>query len=232
MSEQEDRIAVVRKQADHIEVFAGSLMVATKQDADNAMARLNDAKVVRKAVVEYWKATKEAAHTAWKNIVAKETAMVDVIDRAEVVIKRKVGAWQAEEQAKAQAEQRRLQALADEQARKDRERLEKEAAKLKTPELREERLAQAAAVAAPVIQVDAAKVEGAVQVKRWKAEVINMDALIVAAVPGSVAASMLGFNQTVADTFARSTNGKVVVAGVRFFEDVGISTRSTKGGVA
>jgi hypothetical protein len=69
----------------------------------------------------------------------------------------------------------------------ERARLEREAAKLKTPELKAERLEQAAAVQPVVVQVVAPVTKVADEVKRelWRAECVDMAALIRAAADGS-----------------------------------------------
>jgi len=123
-----------------------------------------------------------------------------------------------------------LQAISDEKARKEKERLEKEAGKLKTPELKQARLEEAAEVVAPVITVASPVIDvnGASSRRIWKGDVTDIAALIAAAVPGSVAASFLQVNQKAVDSFSRSTKGTVAVAGVRFYEEEGLSIRREK----
>lgn len=67
--------------------------------------------------------------------------------------KRKISAWQDAEAEKARREQERVQAEAEARTEAERRRLEKAAERLKTPELREARLAEAAAIVAPVVSV-------------------------------------------------------------------------------
>jgi hypothetical protein len=213
----------LKEKANAITQWAGDVKVTCKEDADNAIAGLAKIKAVRAAWCKYWEPLKRSANEAWKGIVAKEKEGTEHIDKAEEVVKRKVLTWQNLEREKAAAEQRRLQAIADEQARRERERLEAQAAKLKTPEKAQERLEQAAAIVAPVITVAAPEMTGTRST--WKAEVEDMSMLIKMATKGSVAESLLSFNQSAADAFARSTKGKVFVPGVRFVESYGLSVR-------
>lgn len=208
--------------------WANGLTVATKADADTAMLKLGEIKGIRAKWVAYWKPLKEAANTAWKGIVEKEKEGTDVVDQAERVVKSKVLAWQLEQQRIAAEEQRRLQAEADEKARKERERLEKEAARLKTPEKQAERLEQAAAVVAPTVTVQApvASASGTSTRKVYKAVILDKSALIRAAVPGSVAESMLAFDQKAADAFARATKGASNIPGIKFVAEDVLSVRS------
>ncbi len=219
-------LEVIRQETNSIANWANGLVVASKEDYQTAYARVKDIKAIRSKWTAYWGPVKTKAHAAWKEIVARESAVVKICDQAERMAKDKADAWYAEEQRKAAAEQARRQAVADEKARRERERLQKEAAKLKTPELREERLAQAAEVEAPVITVEAPEqVEGVSTRTIWKARVVDMAALIEAAKPNTVAASFLAVNQQVLDAFSRSTKGAVPVPGVEFYAERGVAVR-------
>ena len=83
--------------------------------------------------------------------------------------------FQRQEEEKRQKEQARLQAEADARAKKERERLLKQAEKLKTDELKEQRLAEAEMVEAPVItiQSETPKIQGQAIKKTWKARITN-----------------------------------------------------------
>jgi hypothetical protein len=227
MSENEQAVVELKEQSSVVLAWAQDLAVRTKDDADRAMTRLSELKGIRSKWVAYWKPLKEAAKAAHSAICGKENEGTAIIDQAETAVKGKVLAWQQAERAKAEEAQRKAQAEADEAARRERERLEKEAARLKTPEKKQERLEQAAAVAAPVVTVAAPVVTAAGTSTRstFKAECVDLPALIAAAVPGSVAASFLVFDQKAADAFARATKGKTPVAGVRFREVESLSVR-------
>lgn len=228
MDQNEQAVAELRGQSSVILTWAGSLSVQTKDDADQAMLRLSEIKGIRKRWTDYWKPLKEAAKAAHSAICAKENEGTIIMDQAESAVKGKVLAWQQVERAKADEAQRKAQAAADEAARRERERLEKEASKLKTPELRQERLEQAAAIAAPVIAVEApvATTAGTSTRQTWKAECIDMASLISAAAQGSVAASLLAFDQKAADAFARATKGRTSIPGVKFFSVESLSVRA------
>lgn len=224
----DNEIAVVKAETAGIALWAQNLVVATVEDYKEVVKRIQVNKVWRQKWVAYWNIPKTAAHEAWKSLVGKEKEGLDIFDQAEYVAKTKALTWKQAEDQKAAEQQRKLQAIADEKARRERERLEKEAAALKTPELKEARLEQAAAVEAPVITVASPTIDiaGASSRKTWKAELVEVKDLIASAVPGSVASSFLEFNQQAANNFARSTKGKVPVAGVRFYEVEGMSIRN------
>ena len=227
--EQENTQAVALKnQASGAITWAQSLTVATSDDANSAMSKLSEIKRIRKSVCDWFAPMKKAASEAHKAIVSREKEITDVADEAERVVKDKVLAWQQEQQRLAAAEQARLQAEADEKARRERERLEKEAAKLKTPELRQERLEQAASIVAPVVTIAApvATAAGTSTRKTWRAELVDIGKLIEAAPGNATAASLLVFNEQAANAFARATKGNVAIPGVKFVEVENLSVRS------
>ena len=118
-------------------------------------------------------------HRAWTALIGR----FGVLEDAAKKVKQTIIGWQVAEAAKAERERQRLQAEAEERARRERERLEKEAARLKTPELREQRLEQAAAVIAPVVQV-AAPANAVRTQKRWVVQSLELAAF---GIPATVA---------------------------------------------
>lgn len=192
---------------------ASAITVKTPEQYAEASDFLKAVKGAQKRVTDFFGPMKSKAHEAWKAITTTEAATLKPLQDAEAQVKRVLVTYQTEQEAIRQAEQRRLQAAADEAARKERERLEAAAAKLKTPELREARMEQAAAVIAPVVTVAAVTpvIAGQSLRKTWKARVVN-EAIVPRA--------WLVVNQSALDAFARSTKGAVKVDGVEMFEDV------------
>jgi hypothetical protein len=137
---------------------AATLVVKTEADAISANDVLKAIGADTKTALEAIKAHKDAAkarHALWTKF---EAFFTEPFESAKKTIKGKVIVWQQAEQAKAAAEQRRLQGIADEKARREREALEKKAANYKTEEKREAAIEQAAATIAPTIIVEAPKV--------------------------------------------------------------------------
>lgn len=191
---------------------ANEIAVSSPESYQRAIDFLRSVKAAQKKVTEFFGPMKKSAHDNWKKTVAAENSVLGPLTDAESAVKRKASSYQQEEERKRIAEQRRLQAEADERARKERERLEKQAAKLKTPELKEERLAEAESVAAPVIALapTVPKTSGVATRTTWKARVVD-----VAAVPRE----WMTVNEKALDAFARSTKGSVAVAGVEFYSE-------------
>lgn len=199
---------------------AAAIVVRDQATRDAAVDYIRKAKQARKQVVDYFAPIKDAAHRTWKGIVAKEKELIYPLDRAERTAKGAIGGYDQEQENIRLAEQRRLQVDADERARRERERLEREASKLKTEAKREERLEQAAAVVAPTVEVAPAiqKQAGESVRKNWKARLVSMEAL-TGLPAGDVRLSFVEFNQTAANRFATATKGAVKVPGIEFKEE-------------
>ena len=219
MSEENKGIEVVKQEAGKLMAWAEGLEVRNEDDYKGAFAVVKQIKSIRKQWVEYWKPIRGNACKSWRGIKTKENEGTDLCDTAEGIAKNKAGSWRAKQEAIAEEQRRKLQAEADRRARIERERLEKEAEKLKTPELKEQRLEEAAAVIAPEVKVEGpAKVEGVSAKNVYQAELVDMDKLIKASVSGSIAKTFLKFDEKAANAFARSSRGAVQVEGVRFFQ--------------
>lgn len=217
-------------EASTIRAWAQALVVASKQDADEAADRVRTLKGIRQRWVEFWAEPKKAAAAAHKSICGKEKTGLDVIDSATSIAGQKLTIWIQAERQKAEAAQRLAQAEADRRARLERERLEAQAAKARTPEKAAALAEQAAQVQAVQVDVPAATVDSALAGTRktWKAELVDIQQVIAAATPGTLAAGFLMFNEKVANAFARDTKGSVKVPGVRFFEVETMAFKTSK----
>lgn len=198
---------------------AALLQVTTPEEYTNAGNFLKTIKAAQKKVTDFFGPMKQKAFEAHKEITKQESAMVGPLRDAEQKIKSSMLTYQSQEERKRFEAQRKAQEEADKKAMAERARLEREAAKLKTPELKEQRLEMAAAVVAPVVSVASVipVIHGQNIVKRWKAKVVNLDA---------VPREWMIVNQSALDAFARSTKGAVKVAGVEFVESANLASSS------
>ncbi len=201
-----------------LEEWSKSVVVNTAEDRATAITTLQEVKSKRQRVVDFFLDSKSKAHAAWKAIVASEKSFTDRLDMIEAAVKKAVLTFDAEAERIRREEQQRLQAEADALAKKERERLEREAAKLKTPELKERRLATAAAVVAPIVQLAPVSFStpDASTRKIWRHRIVN-----AALVPRE----FLIVNETALAAFAKSTKGQTAVAGVEFFEESSLAIR-------
>lgn len=159
--------------------WANCLSVTTADEFSDAADRLKGIKALMKQVADTFSPMKKSADAAKKAILDQEKKHLIPLEQAESMAKRKMLAYQQEEQRKADEQRRKLQAEADEIARKEREAALKMAEKAKKPETKAKYEEQAAMVQAPVIQVpvEAPKVAGISVRKVWKARVINAAAV-------------------------------------------------------
>lgn len=209
----------VRVEVAPVVARARELAIVTPQDYADAAQGTKDIKSALKKVDDFFDPAIGAAHKTWKATLAQKATVADPLKHAENILKSKQLAWRAEQERVRLETQRKLQAEADARAAAERTRLEKEAAKLKTPELRQARMDQAAAVVAPVVEVSSVQpeVKGQSFRKTWKARVVDVNL---------VPREWLVVNQSALDAFARFTKGAVGIAGVEMFEETGLASAS------
>ena len=219
------------KRISKCEAWATELVVSTPEQHSKARSDVKSIKLLKNGIVKFFEKSKDLAYASWKEICGQEKGFTDKLDAAERIAKDKIMRYEIAEEEKRLAMERKLQAEADEKARKETERLAARAAKAEASGKLEkaEALAEQAEAVVPV----AIKVESKLDTKgssiktTWKGEVVSLMELTAAAVPGSVAASFLMVNQKMVDAFARSTKGQVTVPGIKFVEEKSMSM-STK----
>jgi colicin import membrane protein len=126
MSESVELVEVERIRADVAPVVsrATALVIVTPDDYSAAANFTKEIKSAQKKVDAFFDPVIESAHKTWKATLAQKATFSDPLKQAEAAVKGKQIAWQAEQERIRQAEQRRLQAEADERARKEREKAE------------------------------------------------------------------------------------------------------------
>jgi len=206
-----------------LEKWASSIEVTTPEERKFASTIMADVRKTKRQIKDWFADSKAKAHAAWKAVVAQEKTLTDRCDTVEKAVTRELRRYDAAVEQKRREEQARLQAEAEEKARKERERLEKQAAKLKTPEKKQERMEQAAAIVAPVVQIETPdeKADGEQVRMVWKAECEDIGQVIrsAAASEHAVGRSVLKFDQTAANKLAAATKGSMQIPGVRFFQE-------------
>ncbi len=217
----------IRQEVSPVIATANSLTVTNAEEYSYGTDFLKKIKEAQKKVTDYFSPMKTRAHETWKQICNQENEVLVPLKSAEDTTKRKLIDWKMEDDRKREAERRRLQAEADERARIERERLEKQAEKLKTPELKEQRLEQAQNTVAPVIEVQTAvpKVEGISMRKTWKAELTDKTAFVKAAANDPNLMALLSVDMSALNKIATATKGGVTYPGVRFYEELSMASR-------
>jgi hypothetical protein len=202
---------------DRLDQWAKKVVVTTDLQRTAVLGVVKDVKIQRKALNEIFDPNIKKAHALHKSLVAQKKQFTDRLEKAEKAGKDAVLIYDEEQERKRREEQRRLQADADERARKERERLQKRAEKLKTPEKKEALLEESAEIVAPVVQVaEPEKVEGVSKKTTWKARVIDVD---------KVPRQFMEVNMTALNALARSTKGTMKIEGVEFYEESTLAIR-------
>jgi hypothetical protein len=205
-----DRIALYQQQAQGI-------AVRTQLDADIATEVCDRIAADVKAVKghEVLSRVTDGLHKLHRRWTGLRDAFVTPLESSRKEIRTKVIDWQETERKRAEELQRKLQAEADEKARREKARSEAEAAKLKTPEKREERLEQAAAVVAPVVHVEQPKVNMRGVARVWKVMAVDADAFYAALATDKSLRGYVEVDQ-VRMQLAKAANPAIEIPGVRF----------------
>lgn len=185
--------------------------VETNEMRGLVMARIVDAKSIRKSIMDFFKESREAADRAHKAIVANQKTFTDRLDN--VIAKGNDAVLEYDEIAEElrEIERARLQAIEEKRAERERQRLLKRSEKLKTPELKEQALEEAEEVEAHTVTVEGPKkVKGEYYKTTWKARIINVDL---------IPREYMIPNQALLDNHAMVTKGKEEISGVEFYSD-------------
>lgn len=206
-------------------VAAATVMqIVDASSYEYAAGFLQEIKRRAKQVAEYWKPAKEKAQAAHKDIVAREKSMLEPLDKAEIIIKRSMGAYQTsieQERRKQEAEARRKQ-------QEERDRLLAEAVAASEAQDHvgaETNMAMAAMIedmpVAPVIQ-SAPAAAGISTRKAWKARIVDASAVPIY-VNGT---EVRKIDESALNAIAKLTKGTAQVPGVEFYEESIITART------
>ena len=220
-------VEVIREEVAPVIAHANGLTVASAEQYQDAADFLKRVKGAQKMVTDHFAPMKTAAHAAWKTICAKENEAQEPLTAAEKTVKSRMLTWYQEQERIRREQERKLQAEAEARARQERERLEKAAAKLKTEELREQRMEEAQqVVAAPVYVAPTAPAVKGQSIRRvWRAKVSDPQAAIAALMQWPDWQAYISINEGELHRFAARTKGQVQVPGVEFSEEANLSSR-------
>jgi hypothetical protein len=169
-------------------VSGGAAVAEIRDDAERMAVseRIGQCKRVLKQINELFKGAKKAASDAHKAVCAAERKLSDPVDAWIRQAGQKVLAYDAEKDRIRMAEEARLQAEAQAKADAERRRLEAIAARCKDEEKKAayEDAAQAVQVVVPHIAAPENKAAGEVKSVRWVAELTDLTLLCKAAAGG------------------------------------------------
>lgn len=202
---------------------AKSLKVVDADTYQDAATKLKLISERKKQVQDYWKAPKESAAKAHKDICAKEKDMLNPLTEAESSLKQSMGAYNLQVEAKRRAEA----AEAERKKQEERERLLAEA--VSAEETGDTVAAETALIMAEMVEdmkampVTAAvqKTEGISVRKTWKARIID-DSKVPTHFGG---VCIRPVDTSALNNLARMTKGTAEITGVEFYEDANFAVR-------
>jgi len=196
---------------------SSDFVVRNEVERDSMVCIIRMNKVNRQRVITFFKPQKDALNKAKEELMKIINPLIGRCDVIEKNAKQAILKHDDEQEEIRRKEQARLQAIADEQARRERERLEKKAAKLKSPERAEALLDEASSIITPVVQVEEQeKAEGVSARKTWKHRVINTDELD---------RQYMIPNDKMLDGIAKSTKGNIKIKGVEFYAESSLTVK-------
>ena len=221
-----DQEAVLDKEITSIEKAADAFVIRTDSDFKKAGDFAKNVKSVQKKVKEYWEPMRESTYKAYKSVTDHKKEMLEPLEKAEKIMKEKMGEFRMEQKRIAEEKERLLRKLA-------REEMEKKLAEAaKAAEDGDGFTAEYAMAEAEMLDnmsktatlpVEQMKVAGVSQRKTWRIDKIDLSKLPV---------EFQGVLIRPADEKAimqliKDTDGKIEIPGVEFEETVGISVRAS-----
>lgn len=119
----------LKKEVATLEEMTKTVAVRNADERTIVYQMVQSVKSKKKMIVNFFADSKQKANAAWKAIVSMEKTETDKLDAFEFAGKAAILKYDQAKEKMRLAEQRRLQAIADETARKEREKREQEAAK-------------------------------------------------------------------------------------------------------
>lgn len=215
--------SALKTEAISLEVRADALSVTNDEEYQDAAEFLKTLKDQAGKVKDFFKPLKDAAHKAHKEVCDREKQMLDPLTKAEVVIKKAVGEYLAEQERKRKAaEERARQAakaeadrrLAEAIALENQGRMEEAAAAVEEAEI-----IDSATIAVPVAPTK--KVKGVSSSKDW--ELVSVDD---SKVPVDVAGTVIRpVDQGAIMRLIRASKGTIKIPGVTYKEIMKMSVR-------
>jgi hypothetical protein len=123
---------LAEKLPENVTNFPAIAMATKVVDADSlgrAGEVVKTLREFRRQTTDWFKVPKEKAHSAWKELCARETEALAPLERAEAHVRGEMNRFTAEEERKRQEAERIARAKAEEDARRERERFEAQATK-------------------------------------------------------------------------------------------------------
>lgn len=222
---------------------AKTYVIESAEMAELAAEELKAIKTKQAELDEKRKAITRPLDEKKKQIMSLFKPAQDLLEQAENVLKSSIINWKAEESKRIRLEnerQKELQRLAQEEANKRAREAEVaaqiaeqsgdvvKAEEFKTVAQTQAAVAEAIAYAPPVQAVAAPKLSGISSREDWKAEVVNLMALVQAVARGEAPLELIQANQTEINKHARALKSNMRVPGVRVYAEEVVAARRAR----
>jgi len=186
-----------------------ALLIASNGDFSGADTFCTALKGIEKEIIETFADPKKKALAAHRSIVAAEGRHLEPILEARVIIKKKMGTWQDEQEAIRREEEKCLQVIAQKKA--DDEALAAAALAQQAGDTEQAEAIIAAPVAAPAVYVPKETPKAKTVLTRpWKFRIVSA---------GIVPREYLIPDEKQIGARGRSSFGKAVISGVEFYQE-------------
>lgn len=214
----DEEVRALTKVAHELLVGVEAFRLITAIDYLEAAERLKQVKAKQKELKARREKITKPLNEALRSIRELFGKPESALDTAESILKGAISAYDAEQERQRREQQRRL----DEAAEKDRQRLLQQAQRAaakgnsdKAAQLEE----RASMTVAPIVQHEAPRVAGIARRENWRAEVVDLRALIVAVAEGRVPLAAVQANSSFLAGQARALRGELRYPGVRVMSD-------------
>ena len=206
---------------------ARSITITNQQTYSIAATLLIDISALAKRIQDHHKPIKDAAYAAHKVAVAAEKRLLDPLDEARTILRRGIGAWEAEQERIRMELERKAQAEARKQEEEMRLALAVQAEELGADEVTtEEILSTPMVTVAPVVAPTFERVSGVSTSQRWHAEVTDIKALCRAVGEGKASVEFVQANLVALNALARAMKSTLNISGVRAVAETSVAARA------
>lgn len=224
MTEVKHELAQLEGESNAVLDKAQRFTIKSQADYDAAAQFIKGIKALQKKVSDTFTPIVQKAHAAWKEAKDQENKHLVPLKSAEEIVKRASLTWYDEQEKKRLDDERKAREEADAKAKKEKEKLEARAQKAeakgdteKAEDLRDQ--AQTVQVPAAPVEPTAKVAEGQSIREVWKAELLDLEALVKAVAAGRAPISFLQADMVAINKQAKATKDTMKFDGIRFFAE-------------
>lgn len=208
-----------------VEQNAAGVVVHDSASYEQAAEITRTIKQMHKRVTDYWEPLRVSAKKTYDDVLGKKKRMIEPLEKAERILKGKMGAFVAQQEAERRAREEAARKAAQEEANR---RLEEAAALEKAGDALGAEMAMAEAevyddaAAGIVVSGKAPKVDGVSTSKSWEITSIDPDK-----VPVEIAGVVIRpVDEKAVARLIKMSKGQIKIPGIEYKETVSVSIRT------